>query len=105
MDKSSVYSFVLASVPVAMASATTQETMNIVLLIIGIIGGVLSIGISITNIAKTFATWLKKATADDTITKEEVSELIEGIKPDVQNIVDKAQEVANDTNSIHRAGE
>lgn len=53
---------------------------------------VLSIVCSCVIIASKVYKWWKTAIADKKITKEEVEDLIEDVKPDVDNIIDKTNE-------------
>lgn len=93
MEKNAL-SFVLGCVPALLSGMGTEHTMNIILLVLGILSASISVGMSIASIVAKFIAWRKKAKEDGIITEEELNALLHDVEPDIRDIKEKADEIA-----------
>lgn len=74
--------YILDGVVLTSAAASIEQTIQIVLLVLGCVSSAISI-------AYTIYKWWKKAKADGKITKEEIKEGVDLLQNEVENLDDK----------------
>lgn len=100
MEKNAI-SFALGCIPALLSSVGTEQTMNIILLVLGVVSASISVVMSIVSMVTKFLAWRKEAKADGIITEAEINSFMHSVEPEVKDIksqVDKIAEQAKEKN-------
>lgn len=82
MSKKEIGAFLSTCLSAVGTGVQTNKVFEIISLVITIIGGILTIIITISN-------WYSKAKADGKITKDEITEIIDAVKDETNHVIDE----------------